>query len=549
MNKIIIVIMLLIINIYNIYSVNNFRYLNEKEVQINGVFVASNIIKYDLTIDIITNMTFETKDSTSDTLMYLWSNADHKQVAKDDNGGTGLNSKISIKLYPFDSITPASYSLFIISKNTIELAPDNLTITNQTINDTRSYSALNEIKILNSQINNNGNVHLKAGNKIDIKPGFRSVNGSYLRAYNESINNLIPKCSLYINGIKVLSDRLFSCTKVDVGNHPIETKFRYKNMSDGERICGILLNKTDDIIGYDDTSNCYIEAAEIPSFIILGTLNNTTQSNCSCNVWYTENRNLDYLALYGTEDSKSQFRKNSVKSFVSELDKSSNYNHALASRDTFFGDDRLNYIDSVEFMLFFGHGDEHNYGSILMENGKWIDIASPETNCGVGNRINNRCGSLDYATFMSCRTVHIESTSNGQWLIDRGWCTGYDSNHIFNKGFFDGVHMVIGYNWDHTIYDETIFYSSSSEIILANYANYMDFDYSIWDSWKYANIIATEDFHFYMPFKHPLDLGEISSIYVLANKDEKISDFKNKSYKYGDPDYHFGARLYHYWYK
>ncbi|MCK4796027.1 MAG: hypothetical protein KAT05_01530, partial [Spirochaetes bacterium] len=159
MNKKTFFICLFFISVINIWSWN--RYTNDTELSL-GYYSVQNIIKYDFYQSTQEYLTFETKETDGDTYMYLWSNDEHRQIAKNDNGGEGLCSKIRATLQP------GSYSIYIIAKDNIAY----LTIENEVINNTRSYEASKQIDVSNTSIESTGNVKMKAGQKIRFRPGF-----------------------------------------------------------------------------------------------------------------------------------------------------------------------------------------------------------------------------------------------------------------------------------------------------------------------------------------------------------------------------------------
>lgn len=74
-------------------------------------------------------MTLETKDSNGDTYMYLWSITENRQVAKNDDGGAGYHSKITMTL------PEGSYKVFVRSygsnaSSTCDLYKNNIRVLN-----------------------------------------------------------------------------------------------------------------------------------------------------------------------------------------------------------------------------------------------------------------------------------------------------------------------------------------------------------------------------------------------------------------------------------
>ena len=519
MNKKTFFICLFFISVINIWSWN--RYTNDTELSL-GYYSVQNIIKYDFYPSTQEYLTFETKETDGDTYMYLWSNDEHRQIAKNDNGGEGLCSKIRATLQP------GSYSIYIIAKDNIAY----LTIENEVINNTRSYEASKQIDVSNTSIESTGNVKMKAGQKIRFRPGFHSKEGSYLSA---KIG--LATCSLYRNNTRVLYNRPFSCYKLNISNFPAETRFRIENITNNGTIYGLLLNQSGDLIGY---SSNYIVAAEKPSSLILGIRYPYTLSTDSCKIWYTRDNNLEYLALCGSETRHAV----GGNAFIGHFDSGSYYyQYVLASRNWLFdGYNRIDFIDGVDLIYFYGHGETNNYGWIQMEDKNWVDINDFDSSSGSGHRTNNRSGDLEYIAFMTCKTVRIESKNSWDWLRIRGW-----ESTSTQKGFFDGVHVVVGFHSNHTSYDWGWPLSPAYYLEAKYFANYLDYHYTIWDAWKNATRRATDDYHGWWWWRD-IDIGENSSIYIVPNKDDKLSDHNTTDYKYGDWGYYFGWRKYHYWY-
>lgn len=88
------------------------RFDNEIETYL-GNYLFTPIGHYKFTVNNTQFYTIETvTGGWEDTYMYLWSETDHRQIAKDDDGGFRLASKISMEL------TPGTYNILIRSYST-----------------------------------------------------------------------------------------------------------------------------------------------------------------------------------------------------------------------------------------------------------------------------------------------------------------------------------------------------------------------------------------------------------------------------------------------
>ena len=85
------------------------RYTNEVEYKI-GDYSFQKIMRYFFSISGSSHtVTLETKNTCGDTYMYLWSSAENRQIAKNDDDGAGYCSKIQAYL------KPGNYIVFVRS--------------------------------------------------------------------------------------------------------------------------------------------------------------------------------------------------------------------------------------------------------------------------------------------------------------------------------------------------------------------------------------------------------------------------------------------------
>jgi hypothetical protein len=201
----------------------------------------------------------------------------------------------------------------------------------------------------------------------------------------------------------------------------------------------------------------------------------------------------------------------------------------------FTGDNRWNFVDQVDLIYMACHG---NIGTIWPRDGIATVITSPNASCGGGHHTANKSGDLEYAAFLSCQVVTIESETTWDWLVNRGWKSYADASGNIVKGYFDGVHVVVGYHSNHHNEDDSYMHEAHF------FADQLDGGNSIWGAWQYANEKATDEEDGIL--FDSVDLGEISMLAITACKDESIFNKGNKDYVYGDPNYLFSWRKRHY---
>lgn len=439
------------------------RYTNDTERTL-GTYNFQKILQYTLTVLSAQTYTFETKDSTGDTYMYLWNNNESRQIAKNDDGGIGHHSKITAYLQP------GVYKVFV-----------------------RSYSS-----------------------------------------------NTSSTCDLYQNGSEVLSDVEFAGTQINVSSYSAETRFRSTNVGTTDTFM-LLLNGSGNIIGYDDDGGdgraSSISASQKPSTLILGAYSSYNEGSCDLTV--TSDNNLEFLALTGYEIRHKQ----SGNKFISKFHSGDYYYESVlqANKNHFVNNSLNEGQDAVDFLWIHTHA---NIASIDDYSRNNISFSNDKTNLGSGNIQNGQSGDLEYIAFLTCQTVRIEDENSWDWLNTSGWQTHYENN-ILKKGFFDGLHMVVGYHSNH---HNTIDISNTSWQLEAQYfAGNLDSGKTIWESWKDSNKHATNTVHHWYA-NYNADLGEISSIHIVPQKDDKLSDFKTVDYKFGDNNYYMGWRKTHYHY-
>ncbi len=386
--------------------------------------------------------------------------------------------------------------------------------------------------------------------------GYHSKITSYLQAGTYKVfvrsysSNASSTCDLYKNGYQVYSDVEFAGTKVYVGSYDAETRFRTTDLVGDTYV--LLLNSSGNLIGYDDDGGgglaSSVIAAEKPSYFIVGAYSSSNEG--TANVRYTKDDHLEFRAYCGGPQSRFP---QSGNEFISEFE-TGDYNHenVIATERWNFLNNRLDDewgSDGVDLVWYHGHGGTGTISDDDYDETNWntssIDFTSPEGRSGSGHRTNSKSGDLEYISFLSCEVVEIGSESSWGWLDTFGWRSYYNNGNLI-KGFFDGLHIVVGY---HTLqYDHTGVYNRKSWMYHAEqYANNLDSGDSIWDSWKGAYRKATDKVEHWLWYPD-VDLGEISSIHIVPQQDETINDFKSTDYKIGDSNYYFGWRKYHYWY-
>ena len=369
-----------------------------------------------------------------------------------------------------------------------------------------------------------------------LRPGSYTA---FIRSYN---NNQPAYCDLYKNGTRVITQGRYSGNKVYVGALRAETRFRTTDLSSGSDTYCLLLDSRENMIGYNDDSEgvgSMIVAAEKPSYFVIGSYGDGSEGTCS--VRYTQDNNMEYLALCGNENRNAV----SGNCFINYFNSGSYYyEHVLQSTDwEFRGPDRMSYVDGVDLIFIHAHGGWGQFGAY---NGADVDFTADEASAGGGHRTNNRSGDLEYAAFMTCQTVRIEDPNSWGWLVNTGWQSKYNPDGSIQKGFFDGVHVVVGYHTDHSNISRPFLDHDSNWYEARYFADNLDAGQSIWDAWKNANRSATDETHSWI-WCSDVDLGEISSIHIVPQQDEGIGNRNSTDYKLGDSNYYFGWRKSHYW--
>lgn len=448
-----------------------YRFNNDTEIKI-GRYQCKAIIHYDLYVSSAQQYTIETKNLTdfSDTYMYLWSDTEHRQIAKDDDGGIGYASKIIAYL------NPGHYKVFV-----------------------RSYSG----------------------------------------EYNEGW------CDLVINGYVMMNSK-FSGTPISLWSYGFqaETRLRTKNVLTGVDPYCIVTNSSGNIIAYNDDiglgqyGSC-LNSAEEPKDIYLGAFGYWSEGVCE--VWVTEDKKLEFLSLYGSEsrhsESSCDFTNNLSGSYTNIIEpwdamglQTGHIRHS-GSESTMNGG-----VDDVDFIWIHSHG---GIGTISTYNNQGVDITSSDCAAGGNHRLNDNYGDLEYIAFLACKTVRIEHTQSFGWLRTRGWKT-YNNNGTIQKGFFDGVHIVVGYHSNHHNYDHSI-YGKSWRYEGKTFAKKLKSGNTVWNAWWKTNEDTYQEFSNWFKKRSP---GMASSISIVAQKDEKLSDFRSEDIVYGNSQYLMNIRWY-----
>lgn len=410
-----------------------------------------------------------------------------------------------------------------------------LETTNST-GDTYMYLWFNTI---NSQYAKDDDGGLGTCSKIETSlwPGTYTV---FIRSFSSGVEGT---CNLIKNGVTVKSNDRFSGTNIDLTYYPAETKFITKDLSPGlaDTYC-LLLNRTGDLIGVnDDYSNSRassIEASEKPYNMIIGAF--SASSEGTCKLAYMEDLHPEFLALCGSEDRHAVSGNQFIEAFDS-ADYPDAYTNALQLQPSIFTTPtRINYANQVDLIWVHAHGSP---GLIWSHDDVAVDFTSSDGTSGSGFHTANRSGDLEYVAFLSCQVVRIESETSWDWLVDRGW-----KSALWSPGFFEGVHLVVGFHTNYTFYNAHGGTSHSSYYWHAKaFANNLDDGETVWDAWKHAYEDATDKIE-HWAYCPDVDFGEISSIHIVPNQDDTLSDHNTQDYTYGDSGYYLGFRRYHYYY-
>ncbi len=461
----------LLLLVFLIITINSevVRFNNDIETKSGGTWACPAIINYTLNVPYGEEYTIETTNLTAggDTYMYLWSEKEHRQMARNDDGGEGLASKITMHL-PY-----GVYKVFV-----------------------RSYSS-----------------------------------------------NIEGYCDLEVNGVRKLNQNKFSGTIVYLIEHMwvylTEARVRTKNGNDPYLLA---IDDNNDLMAYndDDPSGGYeacLYLAEVPKFFILGAWLEPFEGECE--IWVTEDRNLEFLSLYGS----LQEHKKGALSFAYTFDPQTNpagkwtavgitsrhidhWENGVYNTNTMNGG-----IDDVDLVFVSAHGAS---GRVETLDEGFLDITCYKTNAGGNNILNANYGDLEYMAFQTCQTVRIEHTQSFDWLRDDGWASGISPhNGGFYKGFFDGVHLVLGYHSNYSCYPKSS-RDDSNEYDARIFAEELEGGNTLWESWKNANERTYQSYHSWFTNGSP---GMASMIAVYDKRNEKLSDFRSEDIAYGHPRY------------
>ncbi len=453
------------------------RFSNETEEKIGGPYEFTPIGRYTLTVPSNKTYTIETKARSGDTYLYLWDRDNCIQVSKNDDGGSGLNSKITKYL------RSGTYQIFI-----------------------RSFTS-----------------------------------------------NRTGLTDLYIDGVKVRSDITFGGYKKHLSHsdQSNETRYATKNVSSGAYTFMLLMDENYDLIGYDSYNSgrgSSVISTDKPKMVVIGATYPGKEGTCE--LWKTEDKNMEFLALCGYEtrnaESGNQFKSTFSSNYwlfkrftpTPTYYGAGMYQHVIQLNDWQFENSRMSNADGVDLLWVHTHGDP---GELKDYNYKWFNL---DEGHGSGNRTSSsyrarNSGDLEYAAFLSCKTVRIEHTGSWKWLKDRGWKTYRKSDGTIEKGFFDGVHLVVGYHSNHTNY--TRGRRKSWVKTASKFAGKMRCGKGMWEAWKETNEEIDDDFSSWFTRRSP---GMASSIKIYSQKDEGMLDFRSKDIKYGDSGYYFQVSWY-----
>lgn len=435
--------------------------------------------------------------------------------------------------YPFQAII--HYMFYISNRQTVTLQTANST------GDTYMY-LWNETYHAQVARNDDSNGTLMSTIVATLDPGYYTI---FVRSYS---SNAASTCDLYMNGVQVLVGAKFAGTLVNmyINNAYLspETRLRTDNLSSGGDTYILLLNTSGDLIGYNDDWGglaSMVEAAGQPAALIIGAYSPDREGTCSAK--YTEDIRPEFLAVTDYETFHIQAANSFKNAFIAASDF---YQYALQAKTwefTGYDSDRMSYADGVDLIYVAAHG---NIGGFADYDNKWVDFTKPDGSAGSGHRTNNLVGDLEYIAFGTCETVRIEDETSWDWLKTTGWQSYYDYNGVPQKGFFDGVHLAVGYHslyWSYSVWWESY---QSSYYEAADFAINLFLAQSVWDAWKNANRSATDQFEWW-PW-NSVDLGEISSIHIVPSVNESFYSYRTPDYKLGDSNYYFGWRKSHYWY-
>ncbi|HOV14325.1 MAG TPA: PPC domain-containing protein, partial [Spirochaetota bacterium] len=126
------IIFITLLTVINIFCWD--RYSNDSEMWFQESINFQSIIHYSFYVSTSQTVTLETTNTSGDTYMYLWSETDCKQIAKDDDSGEGACSKI------ITSLSPGTYIVFIRSYSSNAASTCNLLKNGQTVLTNAKYS-------------------------------------------------------------------------------------------------------------------------------------------------------------------------------------------------------------------------------------------------------------------------------------------------------------------------------------------------------------------------------------------------------------------------
>lgn len=381
--------------------------------------------------------------------------------------------------------------------------------------------------------------------KATLNPGTYFV---FVRAYSSDKSGT---ASLFVNGTRVLANTKFGGSRVT--GIPADLRkgdrLRTKNLSPSSGNTYCLLTTSDfydNLIGYndngDDPANYLASSVSVPSSAPVSLIVGSTSasSECMCDLGLTRDNNLGFISLCGTEqrqvDGATEFTKDFTRNFA--LCHSPDYTTCYSATSwQFFGQRLTNTdagIDNVDLMYIFAHGAPCY---LQMRDGSGVCLTGlgggSSAFCGVNDRTDNTFGTLEFMAIFSCQTVRIYHTQSLNWLADSGW-----KSSAARKGLFEGLHVVVGYHSDYT--NRHALGGEPSETYEArHFANKLRDGLSVWDAFWQTNSESQSNYsHWYYSFEP----GTVSSISIVSQKDQKLSDFRTDDITYGNANYLFNIR-------
>lgn len=234
---------------------------------------------------------------------------------------------------------------------------------------------------------------------------------------------------------------------------------------------------------------------------------------------YREDNDLTY-SIYIAEDDdedREDLRIGIANAFMDEFDSYSQSQYYW-SEPYFYTTQAVNWANSVEMAIAFGHGSHHHYKA-GKSSSDWVNLSTTEFgSCAPCYHT----GDCEYLVFASCQTL-----SMADYGVHSFWYYWFhNSNTKLNERPFTGLHMVLGFRTNHRIV--YWWFDNDSEDFFEAFAENLDNNMSVIDSWQEA---AGDELSF--------DDGKNRTAVIYLKKYEgDIISYNKDDYIHGNANYY-----------